>query len=139
MKKKITIIFGGKSTEHEVSLNSASNVYNAIDKAQFNVILLGVDKTGNWCFNKQYPSNKINLSTVDYFEKGIAVRLESKDGKVYLIDKLSNTTIEYFDVAFPIIHGSFGENGIIQGVLNPLIYHSLVRIFWVQQFVWIKM
>ena len=43
MKYKIAIIFGGKSTEHEVSLNSATNIFNAVDKSVFDVTLLGVD------------------------------------------------------------------------------------------------
>ena len=54
MKKKIGIVFGGKSTEHEVSLHSASNIHDAIDKEQFDVVLLGVDRTGKWCFNQEY-------------------------------------------------------------------------------------
>lgn len=82
--------------------------------------MIGIDKTGIWCFNKEYLFNKINLSTVDYFEKSIPARLESKDGKVFLIDKLHNISIDFFDVAFPIIHGSFGENGVIQGVFKSL-------------------
>ncbi|MEM8510555.1 MAG: D-alanine--D-alanine ligase [Bacteroidota bacterium] len=120
MKKKIGIVFGGKSTEHEVSLNSASNIYDAIDKEQFDVVLLGVDRTGKWRFNQEYSLNKMDLSSIDYFEKSKTVRLESRDGKVFLVNKLGNTSIAYFDVAFPIIHGSFGEDGTMQGIFKSL-------------------
>lgn len=120
MKKKIGIVFGGKSTEHEVSLNSASNIHDAIDKKQFDVVLLGVDRTGKWCFNQEYSLNKMDLSSIDYFEKSKTVRLESRDGKVFLVDKNNNVFMDCFDVAFPIIHGSFGEDGTMQGILKSL-------------------
>ena len=120
MKKKIGIVFGGKSTEHEVSLHSASNIHDAIDKEQFDVVLLGVDRTGKWCFNQEYSLNNLDLSSIDYFEKSKTVHLESRHGKAFLTDKLSNTSIENFDVAFPIIHGSFGEDGTLQGIFKSL-------------------
>ena len=55
MKKKkinVAIIFGGKSAEHEVSLQSAKNVIDAIDKEKYNPILIGIDKSGRWLLNQ---------------------------------------------------------------------------------------
>ena len=52
MKKKIALVFGGRSAEHEVSIVSASYIYDAIDKALFDPILIGISKEGSWyCFN----------------------------------------------------------------------------------------
>ena len=56
MKIKIAIIFGGKTAEHEVSLKSASNVFNSVDRTKFVPLLLGVDKSGKWFYNDQYVS-----------------------------------------------------------------------------------
>jgi len=47
-KKRVGILFGGKSVEHEVSLQSARNVYEAIDRAKYDVVLIGIDKAGQW-------------------------------------------------------------------------------------------
>lgn len=50
-KKKVGIIFGGKSAEHEVSLQSAKNIVDAIDKNKYDVVLIGIDKQGKWHIN----------------------------------------------------------------------------------------
>lgn len=120
MKKRISIIFGGNSTEHEVSLASASNIFNAVDRDIFDVILIGIDKTGKWCFNPEYNSSKIDLKEIDYFQNSTPILLENKDGKTILRDKGNCTTIDSFDIAFPIIHGAFGEDGVIQGIFKSL-------------------
>ena len=54
MKKKIAIIFGGKSAEHDVSLKSASNIFNAINTEIYQPILLGINKDGIWHYNSNY-------------------------------------------------------------------------------------
>ncbi|MCL1959733.1 MAG: D-alanine--D-alanine ligase A, partial [Spirochaetes bacterium] len=51
MKKRVGILFGGKSAEHEISLLSAKNVYEAIDRTQFEPVLVGIDKSGRWFLN----------------------------------------------------------------------------------------
>ncbi len=84
MKKiRVGIVFGGKSAEHEVSVQSAQSVYRAIDKTKFAVSMLRIDKQGNW------ESNPFNLS-------------------------------KKFDIIFPVMHGTYGEDGSIQGMLKML-------------------
>ena len=120
MKYKIAIIFGGKSTEHEVSLNSATNIFNAVDKSVFKVTLLGVDKAGKWRYNANYPRDSIDLKEVDYFNQSTEVIIEKAEEQALIIDKEGRETVDSFDIAFPIIHGNFGEDGTLQGYLKAL-------------------
>jgi D-alanine-D-alanine ligase len=76
--KKVGILFGGKSAEHEISLLSAKNVYEAIDKTKFEPVFIKIDKSGQWQMDEIFK----------------------------------------FDVIFPILHGPFGEDGTIQGLLK---------------------
>ncbi|MBM7094474.1 D-alanine--D-alanine ligase [Bacillus sp. H-16] len=119
-KRTLGIIFGGKSSEHEVSLQSAKNVYDAVDKEKYDVVLIGIDKEGKWHLNdtgnylmngddpKRIALNKSN--------KGIAVVPgESED---QFIEKSSASALEQLDVVFPILHGPLGEDGTMQGMLK---------------------
>ncbi len=93
MKKKLTvgILFGGKSAEHEVSLRSAKNVADAMDKSKYEVVFICIDKSGAW------PKGSITS----------------------LFDNVSTTSLEQqIDVVFPILHGPFGEDGTVQGLLK---------------------
>lgn len=120
MKTKVAIIFGGKSAEHEVSLNSATNIYNAIDKTKYDVVLLGNDKNGAWHFNSNYDKDEVDLTINNYFLHSQKVFIEIVENKISIIDKHSNKTLENFDVAFPITHGTYGEDGTLQGFLKFL-------------------
>ncbi len=120
MKTTVAVIFGGKSAEHEVSLKSATNIYNALDKLRFETILLGVDPDGNWRFNAAYDDANVNLPENDYFQNASFVYLKKANGKIEIVDLNSNLVLSSFEVAFPIIHGTFGEDGTLQGILKSL-------------------
>ncbi len=122
MKKKIKValLFGSKSAEHEVSLRSAENVATAIDKTKYDVILIGIDKTGRWLLGdssaqlldtsnpKLYKLNTSNSKSVALAPQGNGV-----------ISNLSDRSSELsIDVVFPILHGPFGEDGTVQGLLK---------------------
>ncbi len=113
----IVIIFGGKSNEHEISLQSASNIFNAIDRSLFNPILLGIDKEGYWHYNPNYINVNINLSKADYFVGSKQIFI-SKQAEI--IDIETNNVLATFNVAFPIVHGTYGEDGTLQGLLKML-------------------
>ena len=115
MKKKIALVFGGKSAEHEVSLASALNIYNALDKTLFEPILLGVSKEGSWyhfpdvnVFKRFKSLKDSDLSThqvvslLSYHEKPFVLIIKTQE-KIPI------------DCAFPIIHGTLGEDGTLQG------------------------
>ncbi|OPJ54811.1 D-alanine--D-alanine ligase [Alkalithermobacter paradoxus] len=117
MKKNIAIIFGGKSGEHEVSLSSASSIYNHIDKEKYNVYTIGITKEGNWLY---YEGSCENI------KNGKWVELANKDAKINLIPtqgekigiSLSNGVFHEIDIIFPVLHGPYGEDGSIQGLFE---------------------
>ncbi|MFZ3231295.1 MAG: D-alanine--D-alanine ligase family protein [Pseudobdellovibrio sp.] len=118
MKKKVALIFGGRSAEHEVSIISAKNIYNAIDTATFDVQLLGISKEGTWYHFKnadvfkKYPAlNDSSLTSEN------PITLVSISGKP-VIYSLKTSEKESVDCAFPIIHGTMGEDGTLQGLFK---------------------
>lgn len=119
-KLRVGILFGGKSAEHEVSLQSAKNVFDAIDRSRFDVSLIAIDKSGHWLF----PSQSEFLLHADD-PKTIA--LNKNEGEdVTLVPESSGvlTRLNHpgeggsVDVVFPILHGPFGEDGTVQGLLK---------------------
>lgn len=122
MKKKLRvgIIFGGKSAEHEVSLQSARNVYEALDKKKYEPVLIGIDKSGRWhlqdraafLLRAEDPKLvKLNKPTQD-----LAVAPGSSPKSLIALNKQgANSSI---DVAFPVLHGTNGEDGTMQGLLK---------------------
>ena len=124
--KKVGILFGGKSAEHEISLLSAKNIYEAIDRTQFEPVLVGIDKSGRWLINdaSQFLLNYDNPALVRLNTEGkqialgkrIALRPESKS--LLSADSDSRFTDVPLDVVFPVLHGPFGEDGTIQGFLK---------------------
>ena len=101
--RKITvgILFGGKSAEHEISLQSAKSIYEAIDRSKFEPVLIGIDKDGRW------------------YLTGNAVSLQEKKEPVYVMPG-SQVFLENLklDIIFPVLHGPFGEDGTVQGLLK---------------------
>ena len=119
MKKRISLIFGGRSSEHEVSINSARNIYKALDRSAFDIFLLGVSKQGTWYLvpeNKLSDLKALNDSDMKNFQ---AVTLISYQGSPYILNMVSNEKVS-FDCAFPIIHGTNGEDGTLQGLFKML-------------------
>jgi D-alanine-D-alanine ligase len=115
--KKITvgILFGGKSTEHEISLLSAKSIVAALDKNKYNPVLIGIDKNGKWLFNER--SNWLLNSEVKATNFSETVALIPECGGE--VTSFSKTDIKKrLDVVFPILHGAFGEDGTVQGLLK---------------------
>ncbi len=124
-RKKINIglVFGGRSGEHEVSLLSAKSIFEALDKDKYNVFLIGIDKMGHWLLGN--PANYLLNSTNP---KLIALNKSSSTGIVpvnkaetsEIISLKSGRELGKIDVFFPIIHGTFGEDGTIQGMFEMI-------------------
>ncbi|MDP1845989.1 MAG: D-alanine--D-alanine ligase family protein [Candidatus Moranbacteria bacterium] len=127
MNKKINlaVIFGGKSGEHEVSLSSARGVMKNLDKEKYNVIPIAITKGGNWLIgNKGAEYMKMNE---DKIGKEGAISLDDSQKLVTIKDSeksISNYTEgelkEKIDLVFPILHGPYGEDGRLQGMLDML-------------------
>jgi len=114
---KVGILFGGKSAEHEISLLSAKNVYDAIDRTKFEPILIGIDKTGRWLINdaEKFLLNPENPALVKLNPNGKDVSLRPENNGMFSAEGSGNFNI---DVVFPILHGPFGEDGTVQGFLK---------------------
>ncbi len=119
-KIKVGILFGGKSAEHEVSLQSAKNVAEAIDKEKYDVSLIGIDKTGRWLLpdQSQYLLNAADPKRIQLNnENQDPVALVPQSGGA-LSDLREGGTHSSIGVIFPILHGPFGEDGTVQGLLK---------------------
>lgn len=118
-KKHIVIIFGGKSAEHEVSLQSAKNIYEAIDKKKYQVTLIGVDRDGKWYLNDaQVLLENSNPALVKLNNSEKHLSLIPGDDSQKIFDINNQNPIEKIDVVFPVMHGPYGEDGTIQGLLK---------------------
>ena len=114
-KKKIGIIFGGKSGEHEVSLLSAASVIRAIDKDKFDLFYIGITREGRWLAVPQIFGRDINGDqdiTADIIENGSW----EKVGGEFNPGDLE----KYIDFALPVMHGPYCEDGKIQGLFEML-------------------
>ncbi|MFC0302401.1 D-alanine--D-alanine ligase [Virgibacillus soli] len=119
-KMNVGIIFGGKSAEHEVSLQSAKNIVDAIDKEKFEVVLIGIDKQGNWHINDQssYLMHADNPKLIQLNKSNDAVAIVPGSSDHQLIHANSAEVLDQLDVVFPIVHGTLGEDGSLQGMLR---------------------
>jgi len=122
MNKKIRvgILFGGKSAEHEISLISAKNVIDAINKDRYEIVLIGIDKNGEWHVRENshyltYPDDP-KLIHLNASKKNVAL-VPKKEGK-YLVSLSNELADQPLDVIFPILHGTYGEDGSVQGLLK---------------------
>lgn len=126
MKKKIKvgILFGGKSAEHEVSLQSACNVIEAINKDKYDVVLLGIDKRGQWHLQDaaQFLLNASNPATIALNTASASEALAIVPGSqaTQSVSLTRQKPLEPLDVIFPILHGPYGEDGTVQGLLKLL-------------------
>ncbi|MHC6202054.1 D-alanine--D-alanine ligase [Breznakiellaceae bacterium SP9] len=116
MKKlKVGILFGGKSAEHEVSLQSARNIFDALDSTQYEPYLIGIDKSGRWSLCDKLEFLKITAvpsCTYCIEENGTAISFAAESNGALEAGGLT------LDVIFPILHGPFGEDGTVQGLLK---------------------
>ncbi|MCK5511132.1 D-alanine--D-alanine ligase [Candidatus Parcubacteria bacterium] len=115
-KLNIAIIFGGRSAEHEISVISARNIIKAINKKRYNISLIGIDRNGRWlfCSEEELLSEK-KLFLENKKSKNAMIIPYTKKEKFFLRLGKNNKLI---DVVFPVLHGPFGEDGTIQGLLK---------------------
>ena len=121
-KLKIGVIFGGRSGEHEVSVVSAQSVMKALDKKKYEVIPIGITKQGKWIAGPQavkilkQGSKKLpykSIMTADPTEQGLTDVTEKGLSKATGVG-----ATQQIDVIFPVLHGPYGEDGTIQGMLE---------------------
>ncbi|HVZ66973.1 MAG TPA: D-alanine--D-alanine ligase [Patescibacteria group bacterium] len=117
MKKiKVGIIFGGKSSEHEISIMSARNVFSALDPKKYEPLLIGISKNGKWYL--QEDTDKFSSSATLMLQNlENEVRLVTKNDDTNLVSSINNFSSK-IDVVFPVLHGTNGEDGTVQGLLK---------------------
>lgn len=111
MSQKITValLYGGKSQEHEISLISAASVFNALDRDQYTVIPIGMDKNGCFFQNEDQPLRSLHLDVLPVkSEQARALPAILENGR-FAVDA---------DVVFPVVHGNLYEDGCLQGLLK---------------------
>ncbi|GAA0361506.1 D-alanine--D-alanine ligase [Bacillus horti] len=119
-KIRVGIIFGGKSAEHEVSLQSAKNVIDAIDKNKYEVELIGIDKSGKWHIHRasEFLLNAENPKLIQLNRSNEGIALVPGEDQNQLLNTTQAKSLSQVDVVFPILHGPLGEDGTIQGLLK---------------------
>ena len=149
MRKRIGILFGGPSGEHEVSIQSAINIHRALDPERYEKILIGMDLQGAWRIaspghpllvgangsdalseipaDPAQPAGAAKPSGAAVSPDGLRINPaapvvipEAGSGRVILVDLATAAPRQEIDVFFPIAHGTFGEDGCLQGLLKLL-------------------
>jgi D-alanine-D-alanine ligase len=119
MKKKlrVAILFGGKSAEHEISVISARNIVEAMDKRKYEIVSIGIDKQGRWFFDE---GGRL-LQSSDQAQ----VKFQRRSNSTAVLPGATQTpmltprrALGEVDVVFPVLHGPFGEDGTVQGLLK---------------------
>ena len=114
-KKKIAVLFGGQSSEHVVSCVSAANVIDQINKEKYDLLLIGITEEGHWVKAESVE----DIRSGAWRESSVEVVI-SPDAtkKCALITENGVTREERIDVAFPVLHGLYGEDGTVQGLFE---------------------
>ncbi len=117
-KIRVAVLFGGRSAEHEVSLQSARNVIDAIDHEKYETVLIGIDRAGAWFLNKDSISllNSDDPRLITLNKSNHPVSLIPSDQTGVLVDLQGSSPLPPIDVLFPVLHGPYGEDGSVQGL-----------------------
>lgn len=121
-KTRVGLIFGGKSGEHEVSLQSAKSIYEALDKDKYDVVLIGIDKQGVWRLGEAstYLLNATDPKLIKLNQSAPPVIPAVDREAGALVEAETGRRLGTIDVFFPIAHGTYGEDGSLQGLLRLL-------------------
>jgi D-alanine-D-alanine ligase len=119
MKKiHVGVVFGGRSAEHEVSLQSARNVLEALDREKYEPFLIGIDREGRWRLDEQtrvlFDAARPLPGLVANGPREVALVARGEGSR--LLDLERNTELAKLDVIFPVLHGPYGEDGSVQGL-----------------------
>jgi len=122
-KIRVGILFGGRSAEHEVSLLSAKSIVEAIDKNKYEPVLIGINKSGEWFLHEDMNNclaNSDNAKLIQIHEAKEREKVTVVPRKIGspLVSLSGHALDRPLDVVFPVLHGTYGEDGTIQGLLK---------------------
>ena len=122
-KLRIGVIFGGRSGEHEVSIRSARSVIEAIDKSKYEVVPIAISKEGNWMAGAaaaellpEKTRRLLSARTRGGPKEDVAIIGDPSRSGLMQLDSAESS--EPLDVVIPVLHGTYGEDGTIQGLLE---------------------
>jgi D-alanine-D-alanine ligase len=123
-KIRVAVLYGGRSSEHEVSLQSATNVIQNLDRSRFDIVPIGIDKKGSWYLGHD-PFHQLEQESGDLQLSSDSERMlftpnliGNKPVLASDITKFNGAGERIFDVVFPVIHGPHCEDGTVQGLLE---------------------
>lgn len=114
----LALVFGGQSPEHEVSIRSARNIFNAIPTDKYEVVLIGISKEGSW---NHISVDELSFDDLSLGKTGKALVLQpgAKSQQIRYLDSQAGS-FPQIEVVFPITHGPYGEDGTLQGIFMHL-------------------
>lgn len=121
--KTMALLYGGKSGEHEVSLISAASIVRHLDSKKYKLLLIGITKTGEWLLQEHNQLSDKDIGAGQdmkglppivagrrvFAAPGAGLVAENADGRIEALE---------CDIVFPVLHGTFGEDGTVQGLLE---------------------
>lgn len=117
-KIKVAVLFGGASSEHDISLKSATHIIKNIPREKYDVVCIGITKKGRWLY---YPGDVEKIATGDWeHDPDCTSAVLSPDPlhKGFLVIDNGKVSAKKIDVVFPVLHGKNGEDGTVQGLLE---------------------
>ncbi|MFC0582669.1 D-alanine--D-alanine ligase family protein [Micrococcoides hystricis] len=121
-KIKVLLLFGGVSGEHPISCITASSVLHAIDQDKYEPLPVGITKDGQWTYlpADEYQADLGNGELPEITEVGTPARLDVTGGtqELVVVQDGQDVSLGKIDVVFPLLHGPFGEDGTVQGLLE---------------------
>src|SRR5947209_7873517 len=112
---RVAVLFGGRSGEHEVSLASAASVIRGLDPDKYEAVPIGISKEGHWLIGS--AATKL-LPDVLKNGQRIVMAADPTDAALIPLDRSGSGMGQRLDVVFPVMHGTYGEDGTIQGLLD---------------------
>lgn len=115
----IAVLFGGRSGEHEVSLESAASVFSVLSPKKYHIIPIGIDHSGVWWMGAGIHEalSAREQPTTQRFQQ-VTFLNQPGDQSLYAINGGKLTAVTTIDMVFPVLHGTFGEDGTLQGYLD---------------------
>lgn len=115
-KQNLAVIFGGQSSEHEISCMSASNIIQCIDAQRYNIILVGITKEGHWV--EAADLNAVSDGSWRQSKTSILLSPDATRKGLYRMSGDEKAQFVHLDVIFPVLHGLYGEDGTVQGLFK---------------------
>lgn len=112
-RPRVAVVFGGQSSEHAISCLSAASILNALDPAEYDIVAVGIDRDGRWSLQPDAPASLIRIGrALPEVTAGTTevLPVRGQSSPIALLGAV--------DVVFPVLHGPYGEDGTIQGLLE---------------------